>query len=69
MARVNAAGQIAGRVWVVIRWALAQIARDLHIYGGLILLGWGLRGYPWGAAIVGLMLWYMGVFRLSANRE
>ena len=53
--------------------AVAPNGRDLHIYGGLVLFGWGLRSspYPWGGwLVVGLALWYMGVFRLSQrNRE
>ena len=49
---------------------LAYLGRDLHISPGLLLLGWGLwhSPAPWAAGVVvGLLLWYMGVFRL-ANR-
>ena len=42
--------------------------RDLHIYGGLALVAWGLVSSPapWLAGIlVGAALWWFGVFRLS----
>lgn len=45
--------------------------RDAHIYGGLLLLGWGLWSspLPWLAGVLaGLALWYMGLF-LLARRE
>ena len=50
------------------RRALAQFGRDVHIFGGLLLLGWGLYSSPapWLAGVVcGSCMWYMGVFRLT----
>ena len=52
--------------------ALAHLGRDLHVLGGLLLLGWGLWTSPWPwlvGVVCGSALWYMGVFRLSTNRR
>ena len=54
-------------MWKATGLALAPIGQDAHIYLGLLLLGWGLWSspLPWVAGVVvGLALWYMGVFRL-----
>ena len=62
----------AGMLTRLGRVALAHLGRDLHIYAGLLLLGWGLwiSPMPWTAGVVcGSALWYMGVFRLSADRR
>ena len=37
--------------------------RDIHVYGGLVIIG--LAGGTWGWVFVGLALWYLGVFRLE----
>jgi len=44
--------------------------RDLHIYGGLGLVAYGLwySPVPWLAGIlVGSVLWWMGVFRFGTT--
>ncbi len=64
LALVTATGFLAATA----QRALAYTARDLHILGGLLLLGWGLwlSPWPWLAGVVcGSALWYMGVFRLT----
>ena len=36
--------------------------RDLHVYGGLALVAYGLGS--WGLAVVGAALWWYGIFRM-----
>lgn len=43
--------------------------RDVHIYGGLILLGVGVECSAWGFAVVGAALAYLGVWRMTSRQD
>jgi|6_EtaG_2_1085325.scaffolds.fasta_scaffold244113_2 hypothetical protein len=42
--------------------------RDVHIYGGAAAIALGVlayAGWPAGLTALGLVLWYMGVYRMG----
>lgn len=52
--------------------SLVPDGRDWHIYPGMVLAAWGLWSspLPWLAPlVVGAVLWWMGIFRLSKPKQ
>lgn len=59
------AKKICGRILLRLR-GLVDI-RDVHVYGGILLLGVGLAAIDWrlGLAIAGCILFYLGVRKVK----
>lgn len=44
-------------------------ARDLHIYGGIAMIGAGVEWSTWGLVVIGAALAYLGVWRMGSTED